>query len=208
MYYDWPVGYQPGDKLSDFWQLEEHKLGEETFTHFADGTAHKNRMQGNDFVQSQMYKKGVTCWSCHDVHGTPNDALLIKPVDSLCQTCHGPNTPAGPSGSTLEHTHHSVGNVKCVDCHMPKIERTIADVNVRSHTFNFIPPSHTDTVQDAEPVHDVSHEHEDRGRRSHADELAERVGVASGAVTRARSLTRASTVLGLLSGGARRTRAL
>ena len=41
---------------SDFWKLEEHKLGETTFTHFADGTAHKNRMQGNDFVQSVMYR--------------------------------------------------------------------------------------------------------------------------------------------------------
>ena len=37
------------------------------FTHFADGTAHKNRMQGNDFVQSAMYTRGVTCFSCHDV---------------------------------------------------------------------------------------------------------------------------------------------
>jgi len=26
-------------------------MGELSFTHFPDGTAHKNRMQGNDFVQ-------------------------------------------------------------------------------------------------------------------------------------------------------------
>ena len=51
----------------------------------------------------------------------------------------------------LEHTHHSVGNVECVDCHMPKIERTIADVNVRSHTFQFIPPSHTDLYKIPNP---------------------------------------------------------
>jgi len=69
-YYDWPVGYEPGKNLRDFWQLEEHKLGETNFTHFADGTAHKNRMQGNDFVQSAMYSHGITCFSCHDVHGT------------------------------------------------------------------------------------------------------------------------------------------
>ena len=69
-YYDWPVGFQQGGNLKDFWELEEHKLGETTFTHFADGTAHKNRMQGNDFVQSVMYTRGVTCFSCHDVHGT------------------------------------------------------------------------------------------------------------------------------------------
>jgi hypothetical protein len=43
-------GFHVGLNLVDFWKLEEHKLGETTFTHFADGTAHKNRMQGNDFV--------------------------------------------------------------------------------------------------------------------------------------------------------------
>ena len=71
-HYDWPVGFDQGKNLKDFSKLEEHKLGETTFTHFADGTAHKNRMQGNDFVQSVMYRRGVTCFSCHDVHGTAN----------------------------------------------------------------------------------------------------------------------------------------
>ena len=51
-YYDWPVGFHQGANLKDYWKLEEHKLGETNFTHFADGTGHKNRMQGNDFVQS------------------------------------------------------------------------------------------------------------------------------------------------------------
>jgi hypothetical protein len=41
-YYDWPVGFQVGLNLQDYWQLEEHKLGETSFTHFPDGTAHKN----------------------------------------------------------------------------------------------------------------------------------------------------------------------
>jgi hypothetical protein len=58
VYYDWPVGYQPGDRLADFWRLEEHKLGEETFTHWPDGTGHKNRMQGNDHVTSTHRKGG------------------------------------------------------------------------------------------------------------------------------------------------------
>ena len=80
-YYDWPVGFHVGKNLADFWKLEEHKLGETSFTHFADGTAHKNRMQGNDFVQSLMYTRGVTCFSCHDVHGTQNDAVLRKPAN-------------------------------------------------------------------------------------------------------------------------------
>lgn len=144
LYYDWPVGFHVGMKLSDYWKLEEHKLGETTFTHFADGTAHKNRMQGNDFVTSQMYTHGVACFTCHDSHGTTHDALLRKPASTLCLDCHAPQSPNGPRENTIEaHTHHKTGSAgsECVACHMPKIAQTIADVNVRSHTFRFISPA-------------------------------------------------------------------
>jgi len=43
LYYDWPVGFHVGLHLQDFWQLEEHMLGETTFTHYVDGTAHTPR---------------------------------------------------------------------------------------------------------------------------------------------------------------------
>jgi predicted CXXCH cytochrome family protein len=146
-YYDWPVGYRVGLNLRDFWQLEDHTLGQTSFTHFAEGTAHKNRMQGNDFVQSVMYRRGVTCFSCHDVHGTDNYAQLRKPADLLCLDCHGPLSLNGPRTATLEeHTHHKKGSPgsSCVACHMPKIETTIADVKVSAHTFAFITPAMTD----------------------------------------------------------------
>ena len=122
--------------------------------HFADGTAHKNRMQGNDFVQSVMYRHGVNCFSCHDSHGTANDALLVKPVGVLCQTCHNPGSPNGPRAATIqEHTHHAPNSPgsQCVSCHMPKIEQTIANVNVRSHTFQFISPKLTDDFKVPNP---------------------------------------------------------
>ena len=145
-YYDWPVGFEVGKDLREYWTLEEHKAGEQSFTHFADGTAHKNRMQGNDFVTSQMYTHGVSCFSCHDPHGTENNADLIKPASVLCLECHGPNSPNGPRAPTVEaHTHHAAGSAgsECIACHMPKIEQTIADVNVRAHTFRFITPATT-----------------------------------------------------------------
>ncbi len=153
-HYDWPVGFHQGGQLQDFWRLEEHTPGETSFTHFADGTAHKNRMQGNDFVQSLMYRRGVTCFSCHDPHGTPHSADLIKPARDLCLTCHSPMSPNGPRAMTIEqHTHHAPGSAgsDCVACHMPKMEQTIANVNVRSHTFRFIPPSATQTSKVPNP---------------------------------------------------------
>lgn len=143
-YYDWPVGFQVGMNLADYWQLEDHKLGETTFTHFPDGTAHKNRMQGNDFVTSVMYTRGIACFSCHDVHGTGNNADLIKPAQVLCLECHGPRSPNGPHEATIEqHTHHRAGSSgdDCIACHMPKIQPEISDVKVRAHTFRIISPA-------------------------------------------------------------------
>ena len=143
LYFDWPVGYEPGERLANYWRLEEHHLGEESFTHWPEGSAHKNRMQGNDYVTSAMYTKNVSCWDCHDAHGTENNADLIKPAQTLCLTCHGPESPAGPRGTTLtRHTQHSAEKgVECVDCHMPRIARTVGNINVRSHTFRFISPA-------------------------------------------------------------------
>jgi len=142
-YYDWPIGYFPGDLLSDVWNLEEHRLGETTFTHYPDDSAHKNRMQGNDFVTSRMHARGVTCFNCHNVHGTENNADVIKPGNAMCLECHGPQSPNGPHGTLVEHTHHAPGSAgsQCTACHMPKVAQTIADVNVRSHTFRFVTPA-------------------------------------------------------------------
>lgn len=146
-YYDWPVGFHVGLHLVDYWRLERHRLGVTGFYYFADGTAHKNRMQGNDYVQSLMYRHGVTCFSCHDVHGTENYAELVKPARSnqMCLECHAPGSPNGPYGDKIEqHTHHKLGSSgsECVSCHMPQIEKEgVPGAFVHAHTFRFIPPN-------------------------------------------------------------------
>jgi predicted CXXCH cytochrome family protein len=94
-----------------------------------------------------MYRHGITCFTCHDAHGTENYAQLRKPADMLCMDCHGPTSPNGPKAASIEaHTHHKVGSAgsSCVACHMPKIETTIANVMVSAHTFRFIAPEMTD----------------------------------------------------------------
>jgi predicted CXXCH cytochrome family protein len=154
-YYDWPVGYRPGLRLADFWQLEPCTLGQTTFHYFPDCTAHKNRMQGNDFSQSVMYRHAITCSSCHDVHGTQNYAQLRLPGNQLCLQCHGPTSPNGPQEATLEeHTHHRAASTgsECVACHMPKIETEgVPGAFVHAHTFRFITPSMTDDLKIANP---------------------------------------------------------
>jgi predicted CXXCH cytochrome family protein len=154
-YYDWPVGYEAGRRLQDYWKLEDRALGTTDFYYFPDGTAHKNRMQGNDFVLSVMYRRGVTCFSCHDVHGTDNYAQLIKPADKLCLDCHGPLSANGPRTATIEeHTHHKSSSTgsQCIACHMPQIE-TEGPPNtfVHAHTFRFITPQMSDKYKIPNP---------------------------------------------------------
>ena len=107
-------------------------------------------MQGNDYVSSQMYAHGITCFTCHDVHGTEYPAQLRKPASTLCMDCHGPTSPSGPHAPTIaQHTHHKADSAgsECIACHMPKIAQTLGDVNVRSHTFRFVSPAMSETLK-------------------------------------------------------------
>ena len=146
-YYDWPVGFRMGLHLQTLWRLQPERLGITDYYYYADGTAHKNRMQGNDFVQSLMYRHGVTCFDCHDVHGTKHRFELRRPVNAICLDCHGPGSPNGPYEPTLEqHTHHAAGSPgsRCVACHMPAIEtELVPGASAHAHTFRFITPAMT-----------------------------------------------------------------
>ena len=145
-FYDWPVGFLPGERLADYWRLEELKPGTTDFYQFADRTAHKNRMQGNDFVQSTMYHRGLRCFDCHDVHSDQNESNLIKKGNALCLGCHNRLNPAGLKGTVTLRTHHAASSTgsQCVACHMPHIAQTIKDNFVAAHTFRFITPVETE----------------------------------------------------------------
>ena len=151
-YYDWPVGFLPGQRLSDSWNLEEHKLGETNFYYFADSTAHKNRMQGNDFIQSLMSHRDIRCSSCHDVHSAKNPSSLVETGNALCLDCHrGQGVPGpGTTQSITAHTHHAENSPgsQCTACHMPSIETTLPGVFVAAHTFKFISPTLTEQFKE------------------------------------------------------------
>jgi predicted CXXCH cytochrome family protein len=162
--YAWPVGYQPGMELAKFWtefKPEEDKVTPE-FWH--DGTAHKNRVQGNTFLESTMHDAGIQCTNCHDSHGSRNTSMNIKTAEdnALCLSCHGPEKNAGPKYTVFsDHTHHdplSTGS-QCIGCHMPKTGSNSVSNEARNHTFNFISPA--ETIKDGDPNScNLCHTHE------------------------------------------------
>jgi hypothetical protein len=63
---DYPLGFEPGRSLAHYKRPMPYNRGEETSKFYANGIGRKNRMQGNDFVKSGMYKHGITCVNCHE----------------------------------------------------------------------------------------------------------------------------------------------
>src|SRR5258707_7257261 len=101
-------------------------------------------MQGNNFVLSIKYRRGSTCFSCHDAHGTNNYAQLRKPADQLCLDCHGPLSLNGPrTGTAQEHTHHKKGSAgrRCACCPISQIQTTTGCVKVSAHTVCLLTPA-------------------------------------------------------------------
>ncbi len=149
--YAWPVGYQPGLALSDFWHGFKAEKGKKTAEFLENGTANKNRVQGNTFLRSVMAHAGLQCTVCHDGHGSRHQSMTIKsgPSNALCLSCHGPRTSNGPKYATLsDHTHHapeSTGS-QCIECHMAKTGKNSVAAEARNHTFEFISPAATKSL--------------------------------------------------------------
>ena len=146
IYYDWPVGYLPGDRLADYWHLEDAQTGHADFYYFPDGTAHKNRMQGNDFIQSTMYHRGVRCFDCHRCTAIATHPTSSRPATSSASLSHQgqPSRPERTVVTTHPPRRSSAGS-QCTACHMPQIAQTLlnkqgGDIFVASHTFRFLSP--------------------------------------------------------------------
>jgi DmsE family decaheme c-type cytochrome len=80
-----------------------------------------------DFLRSPHAKANVSCISCHNIHGSKEDALLKAPQPTLCFQCH-----ADTRAAFNMPFHHQVneGLVKCSDCH--DVHGTFGNSNLKS----------------------------------------------------------------------------
>jgi predicted CXXCH cytochrome family protein len=81
-------------------------------TYHIDGQIQEENFEYGSFVQSKMYKEGVTCSNCHN----PHTLKLKAEGNGVCLQCHGAS-----QFDTPKHHHHPVGSTgaMCVNCHMP-----------------------------------------------------------------------------------------
>jgi Flp pilus assembly protein TadD len=86
----------------------------------ADGQIQGEVYEYGSFLQSRMYRHGVTCSDCHD----PHSLTLKAPGDLVCAQCHQPERY-----DTQRHHHHPAGSegASCIACHMPQTLYMVVD---------------------------------------------------------------------------------
>jgi predicted CXXCH cytochrome family protein len=127
-------------------QLREEATGKRYLDHyrpalleaglyFADGQIQDEVYVYGSFLQSKMYRAGVSCGDCHE----PHSLKLRAPGDDLCARCHAPERFAVP-----EHHHHELDSegARCVGCHMPSRTYMVID-DRHDHSFRVPRPDLT-----------------------------------------------------------------
>lgn len=99
----------------------------ETPLYHADGQIEGEVYEYGSFLQSRMYREGVTCSDCHE----PHSLKLRAAGNGVCLQCH-----TAAKFDTPTHHFHQPGKAgsRCIDCHMPT--KTYMEIDVRrDHGF-------------------------------------------------------------------------
>jgi len=100
-------GFHGGERFLDHYRPSLLEPG----LYWPDGQQRAEVYIWGSFLQSRMFRKGVTCGDCHEPHG----AKLRAEGNALCTRCHAPQAFDSPR----HHFHPAKGAPRCVDCHMP-----------------------------------------------------------------------------------------
>jgi predicted CXXCH cytochrome family protein len=154
-------GWVPGAPLLDHYVPSLIMPG----LYHADGQQRDEVYTYGSFLQSRMYRAGVTCSDCHE----PHSQRLRASGNALCTRCH-----AAARFDTASHHFHRAGTVgaACVSCHMPA--RTYMQVDARRDHSLRVPRPDRSTALGAPDACTGCHTDRDPGWA--ANELRNRLG--------------------------------
>ena len=117
---------------------EGHRAGDPLLEHYlpslltpdlyhADGQQRGEVYIWGSFLQSRMYREGVTCSDCHDAH----TQKVRAEGNALCTRCHA----AARYDGRQHHFHEPASAAaRCVSCHMPATSYMVVDPR-RDHSL-------------------------------------------------------------------------
>ncbi len=146
--YPWAKGslvdnqYRPGDDIEDFYTSVP--LDGSKFWQDGARSAKSHHQQWIEHKDTPHGKAGVTCWKCHDPHGSNIEGDLKMPVKQLCISCHDGKGDID-SNDLSKHTRHSSPEAQdCSYCHFVQTAKSGIPGDVSSHTYRVIFPSESD----------------------------------------------------------------
>ncbi|HTO49423.1 MAG TPA: multiheme c-type cytochrome [Burkholderiales bacterium] len=116
-------GYRAGNRFLDHYRPALLSPG----LYHADGQQRDEVYVWGSFLQSRMYRQGVTCSDCHEPH-----ALKLRAEgNALCGQCHAASKYDAPA----HHFHKPGGRgAQCFGCHMPEATYMVVDPR-RDHSL-------------------------------------------------------------------------
>ncbi|MDA0709191.1 MAG: multiheme c-type cytochrome [bacterium] len=118
--------------------------------YWPDGTSKQHHQQYSDYQKSAHFDK-LSCMTCHTAHNetsAEHDLVRTARDNSLCTQCHAAYTD---EAALAKHSNHRVdlskGLGRCVDCHMPAVQKSGVNYDIHAHTFKVISPQTTIDTQ-------------------------------------------------------------
>jgi hypothetical protein len=156
----WPVGFEPGKALEAYFTSKTFGEDEEKYVYSREFTTGGHHQQYIDWRQSQHYKEGVNCTSCHFVHQIgipPTRSQTFAAGSKQCFECHI------MINKVQAHSIHSFAN--CIGCHMPRIIKSAESADIHSHVFVTLLPIDTLRNPDVPNSCQTCHKHRDADLR-------------------------------------------
>jgi predicted CXXCH cytochrome family protein len=134
--------YKLGDPLNNYYQQKPGIWGD------PEAHARQHHQQWVDLLKSKHLTAKVACHNCHNPHGGPDQAQLVKADhnNNLCLSCHGKDKRFSSIAGIRNHTKHNyapetTGSSRCSTCHMAKTASSAEAGDIHSHDFKIIKPS-------------------------------------------------------------------
>lgn len=134
--------YKLGEPLTNYYQLKPGLWGD------PEAHARQHHQQWIDLLKSKHFTAKVACHDCHNPHGGPDQAQLVKADhnNTLCLSCHQKDNRFSNAGVIRNHTKHNyapetTGSGRCTTCHMVKTAGSAEAGDIHSHDFKIIKPS-------------------------------------------------------------------
>lgn len=142
-----PVGFEPGMRLGPQHFKIVDKKDDKAW--WPNGAVKMHRQQYPEWSESKHKLAGVTCTTCHTVHGSSTKFATKLAPNNLCQSCHsGISTDSvtghAPIAGAPQHSN-------CVACHMAPTGKSADVGDERVHTFKVIKPQVTVDLGGGDP---------------------------------------------------------